>query len=176
MAVSVILLLMVIGLVLGAHHLESLQGSNAPANGTGGAALSSAETNLDSALATARSIETSQGHGLSGVTAQALGNSLPSLQFTEISGSASQIAVARPTGGSLVLVSFQENPAACVGVLQVVSSQGAPIFSADAATAQPGTYYFEAPAPGGLCNPLTVEPLAGGSYVSASGFPTSPLR
>jgi hypothetical protein len=110
------------------------------------------------------------------VTSQALGDSLPSLEVAEISGAASQIALASPTAGSLVLVSFQENPAACVGVLQVVSSQGAPVFSADPATAQPGTYYFEAPAPAGLCNALTVEPPAGGTYVSPSGFPTSPLR
>jgi hypothetical protein len=178
-AVAVIVALMVVVLVLAADHLRSLQGSNSSGDGTagaGGAALSSAETNVDSALVAARSIEAAPGHGLSDVTSQALGASVPSLEFAGLSGSATQIAVANPTTGSLVLASFQENPAACVGVLQIVSSQGAPVFSGDPATAQPGTYYFEAPAPGGVCNALTIEPPAGGTYVSTSGFPTSPLR
>ena len=131
---------------------------------------------IDSALATARSIETSQGHGLSGVTAQALGSSsLPSLQFTEISGSSTQIAVARRPGGRSCLTSFQSSPAACVGVLLVSSRQAAPIFSEDPATAAAGTYYFEAPAPASLCNAITVVPPAP-SYVSTTGFPSEPLR
>lgn len=174
---ALIVVVTVVGLVLGAEYLRHVAGSSSSAGGDGGIApaLSVTETNLKAVLSTVLSFRAAHGGTLLGLTPAVLADANPSLTFPSVSGTSSEIAIASPVTGSLVLTSFQSSPAACVGVLLVSSQQGAPIFSEDQATADAGTYYFEALAPAGLCNALTVVPPAA-SYVSTGGFPSQPLR
>jgi hypothetical protein len=171
-ATVVIVVVAVIGLVLAADHLRH-DASNNDAGSAG--APSAAETNLNTALTAATTYETAHGGGLQGLTTAFLGQAEPALSFLGVSGSASQIAVALPSVGSLVLTALRPRPAACFGVLQVVSAQAVPLFSDYQGTSQPGTYYFVASASSGLCNALTVTPPTGGSYLSPAGWPTRPL-
>ncbi|MGC9963115.1 MAG: hypothetical protein ABSE47_14585 [Acidimicrobiales bacterium] len=174
---ALIVIAMVVGLVIGAEYLRHVAGSGSPAASGGGTgpALNVTESNLKVALSTATSYQASHGGSLQGLTSVVFADANPSLTFASVSGAATEVAIATPVPGSLVLASFQSSPAACLGVLIVSSRQGAPIFGQAAATAGVGTYYFEAPAPAGLCNAITVAPPAT-SYVSTSGFPSEPLR
>jgi hypothetical protein len=170
----VIMIAAVVGLVLGADYLRHVAGTTAPA-GNGGGPVSPADTNLMIALGTATAYTAAHDQSVAGLTVSVLGQAEPQLSFSGISQASGDIAVSTSVPGSLVMTSFQTSPAACVGVLLVTSSEGAPVFSGYSATASPGTYYFEAPARAGLCNALTVTPPAGGSYLLTSGFPTEPL-
>lgn len=167
----------VVGLVVAADYLEHVAASNAPSTpaGSGGGVLSVSETNLKSALRVAVSYESAHDGSFEGLTAAVLARAVPSLTFTPLSTLPSEIALATPVAGALVLTSLQTSPAACMGVLQVSSSQAVPIFSGYVLTARPGTYFFAAPAPAGVCDAVTVTPPPGGAYVSTSGFPTARL-
>jgi hypothetical protein len=174
---ALIVIAMVVGLVIGDEYLRhvAVSDSPAPSGGGTGPALNVTESHLKAALSTALSYQASHGGSLQGLTSAVFADANPSLTFASVSGAAAEIALATPVPGSLVLTSFQSSPAACLGVLIVSSRQGAPIFEQAAATADIGTYYFEAPAPAGLCNAISVVPAAT-SYVSTSGFPSEPLR
>jgi len=172
----VIVIAAIVGLIVGADYLRHDVASattQAGSGGGGGAALTPADVNLKSALTAATSYEAAHGRSLQGLTA-ALSRAEPSLVFSSVSGTASNVAVGTSVPGSFVMTTFQASPAACVGVLQVVSDEPAAIFSSYPATSRPGTYFFEAPAPAGLCDALTVTPPPG-SYLSTTGFPTAAL-
>jgi hypothetical protein len=172
---ALIVIVTVVGLVIGATYLRHVAASNTnTGSGTAPASLTVTESNLKAALATAVSDDSSHTQSLTTLNAE-LADANTSLTFPSISGSASEIAVAIPVSGALVLTSFQSSPAACLGVLWVFAGQAAPIFGGHAATAHAGTYFFEAPAPAGLCNALTVTPPSGASYVSSTGFPSERL-
>lgn len=166
-------LVLVIGLIIGAEYLEHLADSTIPGGVT---QLTATETNLTTAVNASVSYAANHQHSLAGVTTPSgLSAVVPSLTFLSISGSSTEIAVNMPTPGALVMTSYQTRPPACLGVLEIVSPQAIPVFVGFSATADPGTYYFEAPSAGGLCNAITMEPQAGGNYVSITGFPTAPL-
>lgn len=172
---AVIVIVTIAGLVIGADYLRHVAASNTnTGSGAAPASLTVTESNLKAALATAMSDDSSHTQSLASLNAE-LVDANTSLTFPSISGSSSEIAVAIPVSGSLVLTSFQSSPAACMGVLWVFSGQAAPIFAGHAATAHAGTYFFEAPAPAGLCNALTVTPPSGAAYVSNTGFPSERL-
>ncbi len=190
-----ILIATVIALVIGAEYLRHVASSSTPTASTtagGGAAgggtvpaLGATESNLESALGAVRTYEAVHGQSAQGLDGAALVQADPSLNralsFQALSAAPDQISLAVPVAGALVLTGFQPgsgpqaSPGSCIGVLQVTASKAVPIFAGYPATSQPGTYYFEAAAPGGLCSALTVDPPQGGSYLSSAGFPTAQL-
>ncbi|MHB1510740.1 MAG: hypothetical protein ACYCST_16200 [Acidimicrobiales bacterium] len=190
-----ILIATVIALVIGAQYLRHVASSNAPTAVTtpGGstacagtaAAIGATEINLASALCAAGAYEAVHGESVQGIDGAALAQADPSLSrtvsFQALSATPDQISLALPVAGALVLTGFQpgtgsqSSTGSCMGVLRITASKAVPIFAGYPATSQPGTYYFEAAAPGGLCSALTVDPLGGGSYLSSSGFPTTQL-
>jgi hypothetical protein len=173
-------IVLVIGLIVGASYLEhEVESSLGTSQGgsSGPTTLSTTEANLDTALSAAINYAAGHQHSFAGVTgATGLAAAVPSLSFPSVSNSASEVAVYTPSSGALVMTSFQPTPAACVGVLEVVSDQAGAVFGNYPNTASTGTYYFEAP-PGtdNLCGAVSVEPPVGGNYLSATGFPTEPL-
>jgi hypothetical protein len=173
-------IVLVIGLIVGASYLQHDVESNLGTSqgGTSGPiTLSTTEVNLDTALSAGIKYAAGHQHSFAGVTgATGLAAAVPSLSFPSVSNSASEIAVYMPGPGALVMTSFQPNPAACVGVLEVLSDQAIAVFGNYPNTASTGTYYFEAP-PGtdDLCGAISVEPSVGGNYLSVTGFPTEPL-
>ncbi|HXY43210.1 MAG TPA: hypothetical protein VEH29_03395 [Acidimicrobiales bacterium] len=175
-AAVVIVVATVLGLIVGADYLRhDIDANTTAGNGSAtGPVLTPAEVNLKSAVSAAASYEAAHGQSLQGLTATVLARAVPALDFSAVSGSPGTIAVGTSVPGSLVMTSFQTNPAACVGVLLVASDEPAAIFGSYPVTARPGTYFFEAPAPAGLCNALTVAPPPG-SYVLTTGFPTGAL-
>lgn len=189
-----ILVATVIALVIGAQYLRHVASSNADGGhdargstacaGTA-AALGATETNLASALCAAGAYEAVHGESVQGIDGAALAQADPSLSrtvsFQALSATPDQISLALPVAGALVLTGFQpgtgsqSSTGSCLGVLRITASKAVPIFAGYPVTSQPGTYYFEAAAPGGLCSALTVDPPGGGSYLSSSGFPTTQL-
>jgi hypothetical protein len=166
----------VVALVISVSYLRHQADSGAPAQSTtapGGPSVTQAALHLRSALATARAFESDHADNLQGLSAD-LSQAQPSVTFSALSDGAGEVSVTSPVPGTLVLSSLQTSPRACLGVLQVLSSQAAPVFAAYPATAQAGVYYFEAPPLAGDCDGLTLSPPAG-AFVSTSDFPTGRL-
>lgn len=163
----------VVGLMLGASYLRHVLSTTTSTPAGQHPARSQSEQNLLMAASSAKSYEASHSLTVAGLTSD-LAAADPSLSFPLVSGSASEVSIALPAPGLVVLTDYQPSTAACVGILQVISNQSAPIFPVDGATTQRGTYYFEAQPFSGLCNALGVTP-PGPSYISASGFPTASL-
>jgi hypothetical protein len=166
----------VVALVISATYLRHQAASGAPAQSSapaGGASVTPAAVHLRAALSTSEAFESAHGESLQGLTADLQG-AQPAVTFSALSDGVNEISVASPVAGTLVLTSLQATPRACLGILQVVSTEAAAVFTAYPVTSQAGVYYFEAPVTAGECDGLTVAPPSGG-YLSASGFPTGPL-
>jgi len=171
-------LLLVAGLIGGGVYLQHVVQSDAGDTSTPLTAsrLTVTQTNLKDVLVASVAYAANHQHSLAGVIGPAgLAAEFPSLTFSTVSGSATEVAVNMPSGGALVMTGFQTGPPACFGVLEIASAQVVPVFSGYQVTQSPGSYYFEAPSAGGLCNAVTVEPAAKGDYVSVTGFPTEAL-
>jgi hypothetical protein len=146
-------------------------------NGQGDSNSALTESNLNTAITSARYIvaadggvpaETKQLSGLAGTTT--------TLSFGPLSHAPSEIAFGVRRRGVLVLTSLVLSPPGCLGVLQVFVGQHAPVFPTAPETRAIGTYYFEAPVSAtDTCAAATVSPPAGGQYVSTDSYPTPPL-
>jgi hypothetical protein len=174
-ATIVALLVVVGGLVAGAEYLQHLA-NGLPTNQN----ASAVESNLNTALSSARSFVNSDGGDLSAITSPAglaAMASTNSLKYSFVSRAAGEIAVGLPDEGALVLAGYagQTGSSYCLGILDVVVVQASPVFADYPETQAIGTYYFEAPPRAGACSAATITPPTGGQYVSGVGFPTAAL-
>jgi hypothetical protein len=170
-ATIVIPIVLVIGLIIGAHYLQHLAAT------TGDQAGTSAQGNLRSTVAAAEHYAAAHDQSLAGMIASpAFAISTPGLTFPQVSSTATEISLDLVSSDALVMTSLQSTPStACVGIVDVLTVQQSPLFLAYPDTSEPGVYYFEAPVLAGECDAHTVTPPAGGSYVSRAGFPTTAL-
>lgn len=170
MATIAVAIVMVIGLIIGAHYLQNLAGSTTTSS-------ASAQSNLKAVLQSAQQYAAAHHESFAGVAALSadLAATNLALTFPPVSMSATEISLDQPNAGVLVMTSLQSSPLVCVGVVQVLTTQPAPAFVAYPATSQPGVYYFEAPTLASSCDARAVTPPAGGSFLSRAGFPGAPL-